>query len=79
LQAAGTIVSKDGVVYLRDLSSNQDMVALTATEAVWLSFLLQHHLTSELIIQLRLAATHANAGLNDPHGGIAKEFKLIRS
>lgn len=73
-----TLISKDGVVYLHDLDSGMDMVALTATEALWLSFFLQQHLQSEFILQLRLAAQHANLPITDAIS-LKKEYPLKRS
>jgi len=73
LQSA-SIVVRGGIVLLNDPDTNTDIIAMTATQAAWLSFFLQAHVTSELIVQLRLAATHANSQLIDPQE--AKTFPL---
>lgn len=71
------LVSKNGCVYLHDADVNGDIIALTATEAMWLSSFLQQHLTSELVVQLRLAAQHANKAL-ETNGPMEQTFELKR-
>jgi len=63
----------EGCVELHDEEIGSTLVAMTAVEAAWLSFFLQQHVTSELIVQLRLASIH----LQDE--GEDKDFPLKRS
>lgn len=61
-----TILSKNGVVVLHDLNTKQDIIAMTAAEASWLSFFLQKFVTSEVVVKLRLASFHAEKELLKP-------------
>lgn len=72
------LISRGGTVYLYDQDTNTDILTLQPLQAEVLSHFLQQHLTSELIVQLRLAAQHASQYyLNTSHLE-TKEFPLKR-
>lgn len=72
------LVSRGGTVYLYDQDTGTDLLALQPIQAVEFSHFLQVHLISELIVQLRLAAQHAEVASRNPSHLEAKEFQLKR-
>lgn len=52
---------RNGCVYFHDSALSKDIIALTPFEAQWFANFLRMHLTSELIVQLQLAALAANS------------------